>query len=291
MTQHLDPDAPDHDDDLLALDTQATPTADVADPFQPVQAQGASDALDPELLRIAQGYTIPIARYFRTSIRGIERLPRDQGCLCVSNHTMLGIDVIAMFTQTYLDSGRMMRGLGARQLFKLPVAGDLLRKLGAVEGTRANAIAMLKRGEWAVCYPGGVRESFKTSRVKYRLLWDGRMGYLRCALAAGVPIVPIAGIGIDDAFVTVGNERWIGRRLLGKDFDLPIFVGMGIAPMPVKFTFWIDHPIDLRARFGLGPEHANAPDAELLEAHTVIWGQTQALIQAGLARRVNRFVG
>ncbi|MEO1267936.1 MAG: lysophospholipid acyltransferase family protein [Myxococcota bacterium] len=249
-----------------------------------------NDQLDPEMLQILKWYLLPVTRYFRTEVHGAHLLPRDRGCLCISNHAIFGIDSAALLTQTYMQTGRMLRALGEHKLFKLPQVGQFFARFGVVDGNRDNAVRLLQAGEWAICYPGGTRDSFKEGYESYQLKWHNRMGYLRSALAADVPLVPIAGIGIDDAFVTLGRERLLGRALFGSSrYDLPIFVGLGVLPMPVKFTFYVDRPIDLRERYGLGPEHADAPARELLAVHTEIWSHTQKLIRNHLKRRVSRF--
>jgi 1-acyl-sn-glycerol-3-phosphate acyltransferase len=249
-----------------------------------------ADPLDPALIARFQQVATPMVRYFRTEIEGIEHLPWDQGCLCIGNHAVFGIDSAVFFSALYARTGRMMRGLAEHIMFRLPVIGDLFVRFGAVDGTRENAVRLLQSGQWAICYPGGSRDSFKTAQERYQLKWHGRLGYLRCALQAQVPLVPVAAIGVDDAFITLGRERFLGRRIFGKDnYDLPIFIGLGLAPLPVKFRFVIAPPLDLAARFGLSAQDALADEAELLPVHAQIWSHTQALIDRELARRTNRF--
>ncbi len=247
------------------------------------------DKLDPRLIGQLQTLARPMVRYFRTEVEGLENLPWDSGCLCVSNHAVLGLDSAVLFAAVHERTGRMLRGLGEHVLFKLPLISHFFVRFGAVDGNRDNAVRLLRNGEWAICYPGGVNDSFKRPEDRYRLKWHNRLGYLRCALAAGVPIVPIAGIGIDDAFITIGREHRLGRRLLGgPTYDLPILVGLGLMPLPVKFRFIFAPPIDPR-RFGLTEADADAPVEELLPAHADIWSHTQGLIDQGLAGRKSRF--
>jgi 1-acyl-sn-glycerol-3-phosphate acyltransferase len=249
-----------------------------------------NDRFDPATVARFQRLALPAVRYFRTEIEGINNLPWDKGCLCISNHTILGLDSAILFAALYEQTGRMIRGLAEHVVFRVPLMSELFVRFGAVDGNRENAERLLRHGEWAICYPGGAKDSFKRAEDRYRLQWHGRLGYLRCALAAGVPLVPIAGIGIDDAFVVLGQEKVVGRRLFGKpNYDLPIFVGLGLLPLPVKFRFIIDAQIDLQARYGLGPEDAQAPAEELLPIHADIWSHTQALIDRGLAQRSSRF--
>lgn len=251
------------------------------DPAQP---------LDDVFIRQVITLTSPMVRYFRAQVDGGWQLPRDRGALLVSNHAAFGIDSMVFFSVLYGETGRMLRGLADHNVFKIPLLNQLLLKMGAVDGRRDNAIALLRDGQWGICYPGGSEDSFKTTDRRYKLPWHNRMGYLRVALAAGVPIVPVAGIGIDDAYVSLGRERQIGRALFGKPrYDLPILMGLGPMPLPVKFRFVIDAPLDPAARFGLGPEHADAPDEVLLEAHLAIWTHTQQLIDRELKRRLTPF--
>ena len=254
------------------------------------QYDAERDQLDREFIGLLKSYLLPVARYFRTEVRGVHLLPRESGCLCISNHTLFGIDSVALFTQIYMETGRVFRGLGEHALFKLPQVGEVFAKLGAVDGNLENATRLMRAGHWAICYPGGTRDAFKHKSERYQLKWHGRVGYLRAALAADVPLVPIAGIGIDDAFVTLGRERKLGRALFGSSkYDLPIFVGLGVLPLPVKFTFHVCRPISLSARFGLGPSDADAPSEALHEVHMQVWSETQSWINQHLRRRSSRF--
>lgn len=249
-----------------------------------------NDALDPAFIANFQRLATPVVRYFRTEIEGIEHLPWDQGCLCIGNHAVFGIDSLVLFSALQARTGRMMRGLAEHIMFKLPMIGDLFVRFGAVDGNRDNAVRLLENKEWVICYPGGARDSFKRYEDRYRLKWHGRLGYLRVALRAQVPLVPVAAIGVDDAFVTLGRERTLGRRLFGKpNYDLPILMGLGPLPLPVKFRYVLGEPLDLEARFGLTAADADAAPEDLLPAHAQIWTHTQALIDRELARRTSRF--
>ncbi len=249
----------------------------------------SEDAFDPELVRKMLRPGRHLANYFRTELVGTHKLPAD-GCMCVSNHAILGIDSMALFARVYQNTGRMLRGLADHHVFKVPVLNSLMIRVGAVDGNRDNAVRLMKAGHWAICYPGGSLDSFKGPEDKYKLKWEGRVGYLRCALAAGKPVVPIAGIGIDEAFVAVGKEKVLGRRIFGKKrYDLPIVVGLGLMPVPVKFRFIFGDPIDPEA-LGLSASDAEGPVERLVDAHQEIWRRNQELIDAGLRSRINRFL-
>ncbi|MFD6107216.1 1-acyl-sn-glycerol-3-phosphate acyltransferase, partial [Nocardia salmonicida] len=68
--------------------------------------------------------------------------------------------------------------------------GPLLAKLGAEPATGENALAALARGEHVLVFPGGDVDAFKSWGERNRIIFDGRTGFARLAIRAGVPIVP-----------------------------------------------------------------------------------------------------
>ena len=66
-------------------------------------------------------------------------------------------------------------------------------------------------------------------------------------MRAGVPIIPVAGLGIDDMYEIVGRERWLGRRLFGSSrYDFPIALGAfgTLIPRRKKQTYVALPPVD-----------------------------------------------
>ena len=122
-------------------------------------------------------------------------------------------------------------------------------------------------------YPGGIDESLKPTRDRNRLKWGARDGFARVALRARVPILPIAGAGIDETYTIHGREPWLGRRLLGSArYDLPIASGAFGTPFPrrASMRFTVCEPIlptgdpdDPRAILELRNATRSALDREL----------------------------
>ena len=105
------------------------------------------------------------------------------------------------------------------------------------------AVELLRAGELACVYPGGVDDSFKLSTEAYRLQWGARAGFARVAMRAGAPIVPIAATGIDDLFVVHAREHRVGRALLGSPrYDVPL--PTSLVPAKVPLTYHVLAPID-----------------------------------------------
>jgi 1-acyl-sn-glycerol-3-phosphate acyltransferase len=184
--------------------------------------------------------------YFHATLEGKEHIPREGGALIVSNHALWALDTVALSALIMRDVGRNPRFLAERKLWTIPGFHQLITALGALPGEPHAAEALLRRGELVVVYPGGVDDSLKLSRDRYRLKWKTRAGFARVALAARTPIVPVVGLGIDEMYSVVARERWLGRRIFGSErYDLPLAFGAFGTPVPrrVQLTYIAVPPI------------------------------------------------
>lgn len=251
---------------------------------------------DPGTLRRLVRFFRPLSRYFRTRIDHTERLPAG-GALLVGNHATWGIDSFALMPELYAQVGRPIRGLGDKILFAHEATRRVFHQTGAVPGDREVAYKLLEAGELCLCYPGGDKDSFKRWWERHQLKWEGRTGFVRIAMASGAPIVPVFGIGVDDAFPVIGQERFVFRRLLGsRRYDLPFFLtatGVGLTrgplnvPLPSKFHFEVCEPIHFELTDAQRDAvRAGDPEIEPLVAqlHAQTWQHCQALLD-DLARR------
>ena len=191
---------------------------------------------------------VPV-RWFHAKLEDASRIPAEGGALLVGNHSFLGLDGLVLGALVTRETGRLVRFLGERHLWDIPALGTLLTRLGAVPGEPEAAVAMLEQGDLVGVYPGGVDASFKPRAERYRLQWGQRAGFARVAMCARVPIVPVAGLGIDDAYDVVFRERRIGRTLFGSPrYDLPVAFGaLGtLLPRRVPQRYVVLPPVDTR---------------------------------------------
>lgn len=93
-----------------------------------------------------------------------------------------------------------------------------------------------------------------------------------------LPIVPVGGSGMDEAFLGLNDGYALGRRL-GLPAQLPLWLGVGATglwplslPFPVKMTQWVGEPIE--EHLALDPGDAAATRA----AHRRVMGAVQQLI-------------
>ena len=128
---------------------------------------------------------------------GGEKLNTKSGVIIVSNHTS-NFDplVLAHFIN---DNGRLPQFLAKAEVFKLPIAGAILKAAGQIPVHRRTAIAVnalsdaekaVNSGGTAVIYPEGTL-TFDPN------LWPmtGQSGAARLALATKAPLFPVAQWG------------------------------------------------------------------------------------------------
>jgi hypothetical protein len=113
----------------------------------------------------------------------------------------------------------------------------------------------LRQGHLVVCYPGGAWETLKKPRHHYTLRWEGTLGFAWLAAQARVPIVPFAGFGVDDTFLCPDDERLCVPLASGEKYRVPLGIGLGPIPLPVKMTFILGQP--------LRPPPPDAPEPRL----------------------------
>lgn len=187
-----------------------------------------------------------VTRYFHATLEQQHNIPGG-GALLVSNHALFALDSVVLGSLIAREVGRNPRFLVDQKVFGLPGLKQFIAAVGGLAGAPASAEALLRAGELVLVYPGGVDDSLKLSSERYQLKWKQRAGFAKVALRAGVPIVPIVGLGIDEMYTVVAREPWLGRRLFGSDrYDLPIAFGaLGtLIPRRVKQTYVVSPPIE-----------------------------------------------
>jgi 1-acyl-sn-glycerol-3-phosphate acyltransferase len=141
-----------------------------------------------------------------------------------------------------------------------------LGRLGVIHASRENAGEALRSGAVLLAFSGGGYDAFRPTLSQNVIDFDGRTGYVRTAVEAGLPIVPAVPIGGQETqlFLTRGN--WLAKRLGFKRFRieiLPITIGFPFGmslffpanmPLPAKIVYQLLEPIDIAARFGEDPD-------------------------------------
>ena len=245
--------------------------------WDPALAEKVTDTLGPL-----------IKRYFRAEVRGLETFPESGGALVVSNHSggMFTPDVLVFAPAFYTKLGysRPVYTLAHWAVLAGPTGG-VLRRLGVIEANRENAGKALGSGAVVLVFPGGDYDSYRPTFGANIVDFGGRTGYVRSAIAAGVPIVPTVSIGAQESqlFLARGDSiaRWLGLKRLLRTEILPVSIGFpfGLSvmlppnlPLPTKIVTQVLEPIHIVDRFG------DDPDVDEVDAHV------RSVMQAALDR-------
>ena len=209
--------------------------------------------------------------WFRVEVEGIENVPSEGGALLTSNHSGALPPDAPMIMQAIRHEHASPRPVYmlAEHWFKgYPGVGMLTNKIGVVPAHPANAQRLLADEErLALVFPEGQKGSRKLYWQRYRLRRFGRGGFVRTAMRAGVPIVPIAVVGAEDAMPIFAHvpllQRLTGLIYFPVNHAFPHFgLAAGAMYLPAKFKIRFLEPVDLSGLLGrrrrgsvAGPEH------------------------------------
>jgi hypothetical protein len=196
------------------------------------QGSDASPAFDPNLIAELDRIVAPLKRLLSPVSFGIEHVPRRGAALLAGNHTIYGLlDIPMLGLEVFEKTGRTPRGLADHNHFALPIWRDMLRRIGAVRGTRESCARLLEAEELVLVFPGGGREVMKHKHEKYRLVWKERVGFAKLAIQYGVPIVPFASVGVEEMFEIVVDADDVLASPLGS-----LLRALGVTEQP-----WFRH--------------------------------------------------
>lgn len=157
---------------------------------------------------------VPITGLFaRIEIRGAENLPREGAYVIAPNHNSEFDPVIVAVAVWRL--GRAPRFLAKESLFKVPVLGAALKATGMVPVPRASTSAnqSMKAAEQIARDGRGVIVYAEGTLTRDPDLWPmrGKTGAVRLALAADLPLIPMAQWGVQQILPRYGKLRFPRR--------------------------------------------------------------------------------
>ena len=208
--------------------------------------------------------------WFRVDQEGIENIPSEGGALLVANHSGALPPDAPMIMQAIRNEHprpRPLYMLGEHWFKGYPGVGMLANKIGLVAAHPANALRLLRdEGRLVIVFPEGQKGSRKLYWQRYRLRRFGRGGFVKTALRSGVPIVPVAVVGAEEAMPIFAHvpalQRLTGLIYFPINHAFPHFgAAAGLMYLPAKFKLRFLEPIHLD---DYGPEDAN--DLELVQS-------------------------
>jgi 1-acyl-sn-glycerol-3-phosphate acyltransferase len=217
---------------------------------------------DPEFLAIVQPFfTFMYRRYWRVETSGIENIPADGPALLTPNHSgQLPWDGTMVGTAVYLEhpEQRLVRSLYASWFPTLPFISPLFVKAGQTLASVENGTRLLEENQLVAVYPEGIKGVGKLFRDRYRLARFGRGGFVRMALRAQAPIIPVSVVGAEETYISLYKSESIAK-LIGFPFfpitpTWPLLGLFGFVPLPTKWHIDFGEPIPMAE---YGPDAAN----------------------------------
>ena len=230
---------------------------------------------------LAAFYTVLVwmyESYFDVSVYGIENIPDRGRVMLVGNHSGgVALDGAMVIASTFMEMEppRLAQGMAEYFLNKTPVFSQWTSRLGHLTGLPEHALRLLENDRMLMVFPEGARGTAKLYKDRNSLVRFGT-GFMRLAMEAKAPIVPLAFIGGGDAVPTIHNSKFLGK-LTGAPY--------------VPFTPWIlplPRPSDCQIYYGepmVFDGTGNEAD-EIIHANVdLVKRQIKALIDFGVERR------
>ena len=233
--------------------------------------------------------------WFRMEIDGWENVPNHPSLLIgIHSGAPFVWDAWTVGIQWWRRFGteRPLHGTAHDALMAAPLIGKYFRAMGVLPAAPDSVYSALAEGRDVAVWPGGEVDSLRPWRERDKATLAGRSGFVKTAIRAGTPIVPIATVGGADAMpVLIKGDRLAKALRLDtvarlKVFPLAVSLPWGIAPAALP---QIPLPAKIRTRF-MPPVHVEtdpslADDEEYVEQK---YREVEQSIQSGmdaLARR------
>ncbi|MBI2570504.1 MAG: acyltransferase family protein [Candidatus Schekmanbacteria bacterium] len=255
--------------------------------------QAALAARDVRFIRRHLPRVRAVSRYFRGEVHGIDNIPASGPALIVGNHNGLMQPAESwVMTAAIWDrfgAERELFFLGHDMVFRFPAIANPFRKSGAIPAHPEVAATALRRGALVVVYPGGDVDACRPFSQRHRIVFAGRMGFIRLAIECAVPIVPAVSVGAHETVLILSDGRRLARRLgfkrLFRSEVLPLALsfpwGLTIGP-----TYYFPLPAKVEVEMGAPIDLCHLPKAAAREPETVTrcYGHVVDTMQKSLDR-------
>jgi 1-acyl-sn-glycerol-3-phosphate acyltransferase len=237
----------------------------------------------------------PLYRYwFRAEWKGLEKIPTSGGALLVSNHAgAIPSDAPVIMHGIESELHRPVYGLADHMFKALPMVGTMWSRAGGVAAHPENAYRLLReQQQLALVFPEGTKGTGKIYSERYKLRRFGRGGFVEIAMRAGVPIIPIAVVGSEEAMPIVAKLPSIAK-LVGAPYapltaNMLVFGPLGLlVPFPAKMRLQVLDPIT----FDVPPDQDRYSKSRVMEEAEAIRVRLQETLYEMLRARRSVWFG
>ena len=253
----------------------------------PISESGVDPfGLDPEWAKYALAVAALFHRfYFRTEVFGVDRVPQGR-VLLVANHSgQIPVDGMLIAASMFLNAEppRVVRSMVEKWSQTLPFVSTLFSRIGQVVGVPENARYLLDLGEIVLVFPEGTKAISKSFADRYKLHELG-LGFMRLALETDTPIVPVAVIGGEEQYISLGNAERLAKMLGMPTFPIipQLLLPGGQMPLPTKYRIYFGDPISFDG-------DADDDDSVIEEKVGRVKATVQSMLNRGLKERKSIF--
>jgi 1-acyl-sn-glycerol-3-phosphate acyltransferase len=233
--------------------------------------------------------------WFRMEVEGWEHIP-EPPVLLIGIHSGAPFvwDAWTVGFQWWRHFGRSRKvhGTAHDALMAMPGFGAYFRRMGVLPAAPDSISAALAAGHDVALWPGGEKDSLRPWTKRDQAVLAGRTGFIKIAIRAGVPIVPISTVGGPDSMPVLATGRRLAKALqLDKLARLTMFPIAVQVPWGISPALLPELPLPTKIRTAFRPaielerDPARAEDADYVESK---YEEVEGSIQAGmdaLARR------
>jgi 1-acyl-sn-glycerol-3-phosphate acyltransferase len=240
-------------------------------------------------------WNVLIDYWFRMEMEGWEHLP-DPPALLIGIHSGAPFvwDAWTVGVQWWRRFGqdRPLHGTAHDALMAMPGIGRFFRSMGVLPAAPDSILTALAAGRDVALWPGGEVDSLRPWLQRDRATLAGRMGFVKLAIRAGVPIVPIATVGGADAMpVLLKGDRLARALRLDRFARLKVFPIAASLPWGIAPALLPQLPLPAKIRTALQPAVHLGSDPERADDEAYVkckYHEVEDRIQGGmdaLARR------
>ncbi len=240
------------------------------------------DRVDPDFAKKIEPFLEGLYKYyFRCDLSGWENVPESKAIYVGNHNGMITFEVLMVFYAWWKRYGTSKRALGLAHSIAIdhPFFRWVTPRIGAIPADPEVALEALSKDYSLLVYPGGEKESFRPFSERKKIDFYQRKGFIRLALKAKVPIIPVVSIGAHESYVILHRGEELAEKLgLKKKFRLhglpitfrslffawcaatgiftffplllaPAAFASIFVPLPVKMDFKILPPVDVNAMY------------------------------------------
>jgi 1-acyl-sn-glycerol-3-phosphate acyltransferase len=208
------------------------------------------------------------SKWFRVEWDGLGKIPTEGGALLVANHAgAIPSDAPVIMHGIEKELERPVYGLADYFFRTVPVVGTLWARSGGVSARPANAYRLLKeQQQLALVFPEGTKGPSKSYTDRYQLRRFGRGGFVEIAMRAGVPVIPIAVVGSEEAMPVLFRFPTLAKALGVPYFPITAnLLAMGplgiVMPFPAKMKLRVLDPVT----FDVPPDRERYSKSRIME--------------------------